>query len=309
VITLSRRALLTAALGTGVLGAGGLAGVATGVLPGRTRLATAVDQVLPVDGPARPAGPIRRGRFVSAARRGADVGWLVAYPPVEAVRGVARLPVVVALPGLGGDENGVLGLDLPGYLADAVAAGVPPFAVASVGGGTSYWHARRSGEDAGRMLTDELLPLLSRLPAELDGAPVPVLETAARDRIGFYGWSMGGYGALLLTEHLGPARVSAVAASSPALWRRAADAAPGAFDDAADFARHDVFAWRPRLKGVSVRIDCGDGDPFVDAARDFVAGLSPSPAGSFGIGAHDGRYWRRVAPAQLAFLGRALART
>ena len=55
-----------------------------------------------------------------------------------------------------------------------------------------------------------------------------------------------------------------------------------------------------------VRIDCGDGDPFDNAARDFAAGLSPAPAGSFGIGGHDGRYWRRVAPAQLAFLGRAL---
>jgi hypothetical protein len=309
VITLSRRALLTTALSTGVLGAAGLAGVASGVLPGRSRLVTAVDQVLPVDGPARPAGPIRRGRFVSAARRGADVGWLVAYPPIEAVRDASRLPLVVALPGLGGDENGVLGLDLPGYLADAVAAGVPPFALGSVGGGTSYWHARRSGEDAGRMVTDELLPLLSRLPADVDGVRVPALATAAPDRIGLYGWSMGGYGALLLTEHLGAARVSAVAASSPALWRRAADAAPGAFDDATDFARNDVFAGRARLRGVPVRIDCGDGDPFVDAARDFVAGLSPAPAGSFGIGGHDGRYWRRVAPAQLAFLGRALVRT
>jgi len=51
------------------------------------------------------------------------------------------------------------------------------------------------------------------------------------------------------------------------------------------------------------------GDPFVDAARDFAAGLSPAPAGSFGIGGHDGRYWRRVAPAQLSFLGRALVTT
>jgi dienelactone hydrolase len=305
VITLSRRALLRTALGAGVLGAGGLAGVATGVLPGRSRLVRAVDDVLPVDGPARPAGPIRRGRFVSAARRGADVGWLVAYPRVDAARS-ARLPVVVALHGLGGDENGVLGLDLPGYLADAVAAGVPPFALAAVAGGTGYWHARRSGEDAGTMVTDELLPLLSRLPGDVDGVAVPALATAARDRVAFYGWSMGGYGALLLTEQLGATRVSAVAVSSPALWRRPAETAPGAFDDATDFARHDVFAGRTRLRGVPVRIDCGDGDPFVDAARDFAAALSPAPAGSFGIGGHDGRYWRRVAPAQLAFLGRAL---
>jgi pimeloyl-ACP methyl ester carboxylesterase len=226
---------------------------------------------------------------------------------VDATRAVTRLPVVVALHGLGGDENGVLGLDLPGYLADAVAAGVPPFALAAVAGGTGYWHARRSGEDAGRMVTGEFLPLLSRLPGDVDGVRVPGLATAAGDRVGFYGWSMGGYGALLLAEQLGAGRVRAVAVSGPALWEKAADTAPGAFDDPSDFARHDVFAGRARLRGVAVRIDCGDGDPFVDAARDFAAGLSPRPAGGFGVGGHEGRYWRRVAPGQLAFLGRALA--
>jgi S-formylglutathione hydrolase FrmB len=271
-----------------------------------------VDEVLPVDGPSSAAGPIRRGRFRSAARAGADVGWVVAYPPTAAsaaaFSAAGPLPVVVALHGQGGDENGLLGLDLPGYLADAVRAGVPPFALASVAGGQGYWHARRSGEDAGRMVIEEFLPLLAGLPTDAEGVAVPRLASDASDPVGFFGWSMGGYGALLLAETLGAGRVPAVAVSSPALWLRAADTVPGAFDDASDYARHDVFGGRGRLRGVGVRIDCGTADPFIGAARAFAGGLTPRPAGGFGMGGHDGHYWQRMAPAQLAFLGRALGR-
>jgi pimeloyl-ACP methyl ester carboxylesterase len=117
-------------------------------------------------------------------------------------------------------------------------------------------------------VVEEFLPLLARL----DGPPL------STTRIGLTGWSMGGYGAVLLAERLGASRVAAVAAVSPALWTRASDAAAGAFDDAEDFARHDVFAGRERLRGLAVRVDCGSADPFVDAARAFVAG----PAGPGG---------------------------
>ena len=44
--------------------------------------------------------------------------------------------------------------------AQAVAAGLPPFAVVAVDGGGSYWHKRASGEDAGAMVLDELIPML-----------------------------------------------------------------------------------------------------------------------------------------------------
>ena len=54
-------------------------------------------------------------------------------------------------------------------------------------------------------------------------------------RVGFLGWSMGGYGALLLGGRLGPARTAAICAVSPALWMSSGAAAPGAFDGPDDF--------------------------------------------------------------------------
>ena len=79
------------------------------------------------------------------------------------------------------------------------------FAVVSVDGGGSYWHKRASGEDSGAMVLTELLPML-------DGQ---ALDTS---RVAFLGWSMGGYGALLLGARFGPARTAAICAVSPALW-------------------------------------------------------------------------------------------
>ena len=117
------------------------------------------------------------------------------------------------------------------------------------------------------MLTDEFVPLLAGMG----------LATA---RLGLFGWSMGGYGALLLAETVGAARIAAVAADSPALWQRASDVSAGAFDGAADFAAHDVFARRDRLAGVPVRIACGTADPFYPAVRAFVPSASriwPAP--------------------------------
>ena len=37
-------------------------------------------------------------------------------------------------------------------LAQAVDAGLPPFAVVAVDGGGGYWHKRASGEDSGAMV-------------------------------------------------------------------------------------------------------------------------------------------------------------
>ncbi len=58
---------------------------------------------------------------------------------------------------------------------------MPPFAIATVDGGTTYWHPRPNGEDAGGMVVDEFLPLLAE-------------QGLRTDRSAFHGWSMGGYG-------------------------------------------------------------------------------------------------------------------
>ena len=145
------------------------------------------------------------------------------------------------------------------------------------------------------------------LPACRPAPGSPALAAGPAHRIGLLGRSAGGFGALLLAERLGAARVAGVAAASPALWRQASQTVAGAFDDAAHFALHDVFAGRDRLAGTRVRIDCGWGEPFLDAAQDFAGGLAPAPAGGWGFGAHDGAYWQRLAPDQMRFLAGALS--
>ena len=126
-------------------------------------------------------------------------------------------------------------------------------------------------------------------------------KALATNRVALIGWSMGGYGALLLASRLGPSRVAGVAAASAALWQSPGDSAPGAFDDAKDFARNDVFARRHVLTRMPVRLDCGRGDPFIVANRAFARGL-PSAAATFDDGAHTQQYWTAHAGAQMSWL-------
>lgn len=303
---LSRRALLGGIGGVAVIG-GAAALVQTDVLPGRVRAWRQIERVLPDGVPPspEPGGPtagtgsvsgaasVERGAFFSVARNGVRAGWVLITPGGGAVR--PGLPVVVALHGHGADETMLLGLRAPELLTAAIAAGVPPFAVASVAGGNGYWHPRHDGTDSAATVLDEFLPMLARRG----------LRTTSG--LGLLGWSMGGYGALRLAGLLGPSRVAAVVACSPALWRSPGESAPGAFDDAEDFRREDVFAARTAIARVPLRVDCGLGDPFLAAARAFVAGVTPRPEGGFQPGGHDGDYWRRRLPDQLAFLGRHLA--
>jgi pimeloyl-ACP methyl ester carboxylesterase len=163
-------------------------------------------------------------------------------------------------------------------------------AVATIDGGNFYWHARRSGIDPGSMVVQELLPLLAGKS----------LETS---RIGLIGWSMGGYGALLLASRLGPSRVAGVVAGSAALWQAPQDSAPGAFDDRQDFVRNDVFARRSVLGRIPVRLDCGRDDPFIATNRAFARGL-PRAAATFDAGAHTEQYWTAHAGAEMSWLSR-----
>lgn len=282
---ISRRALLIGG-GVGLLGAGaaGLAGVEAGVLPGRTTLY----QLLGLNGepgtvPTAEPGPQVTGSFMSLARGGVDCAWAISYPP-GSYPGDA-LPVVVALHGHGTDHGQLHRLGLDRFQADAGL----PFAIASVDGGNGYWHARASGDDAGSMVIHEFLPVVAE-----SGLTV--------DRIGLIGWSMGGYGALLLGTQLGPDRVAGIVAASPAMWADGSRSPEGAFDDAEDYAAHDLAGRQDELAGIPVRIDCGTGDGFYPVVRDYVAGFAESPAGGFEPGGHDADYWRRVAPDELGFL-------
>jgi enterochelin esterase-like enzyme len=276
--TLTRRQ----ALAGGVLGvaaaAGGAALVQAGVLPGRYRLAQvlgACDVALP---PATVApGPTRFGAFRSP-RRGRTVGYGVAWPPGSGPG--ARLPVCLLLHAAAGDHRAPFDrLRMHHHLAEAVRVGrVPPFALASADGAGSSWRPG-GGDDPFGMLLEELLPLLAGLG----------LRTAA-GAVGVAGWSMGGGGALRLAE-AAPERLAAVVATSPAV------AATG-----------EEVAGAARLRGLAVRVDCGETDPFADAARALAARLPQGAEVHLAKGCHDGVFWQRQAPAQLRFLAAAFGR-
>jgi pimeloyl-ACP methyl ester carboxylesterase len=264
---LSRRAVLRLGAAAGALGVCSLLGA-------RPARAT----------PPQAASTMTTGSFASAARGGITTNWAIARPPGQ----TEALRPLIALHGKGSDASTVMAGGVEQGLAEAVAAGLPPFAVVAVDGGGSYWHRRASGEDSGAMVTDELLPLLADQG----------LDTS---RVAFIGWSMGGYGALLLGGRLGPRRTAAICAVSPALWLSPGATAPGAFDGADDFAANSVFGM-PALAAIPIRVDCGNSDPFYSATQAFIGQLPNSPAGGFSPGGHDGVYWSSQLPAELTWV-------
>jgi len=201
------------------------------------------------------------------------------------------LGVVVCLHGHGEDHRFAFDqIHLPDF---AAAAGAKLVIAAVDGGADSYWHRRADGNDPLTMLLTDFIPVIA--------ARVSVRSRA------LLGWSMGGYGALLAAE-TAPDRFRAVCAASPALWTSPAATAAGAFDSPADYYRNDVYAHTARLTSMVVRVDCGTGDPFYTADKQFVAYLRPAPQGTFGSGFHDAAYWRSVAPAQINTITQAFDR-
>ena len=298
---LTRRQLLIGGAASLVaLGTGGFVGVEEGWLPGRVALGRVlgrcdVDAAVPADEPGELVE-----HTLSSGHRDREVTWILALPPGVSSSSLSQhssaLPMVLALHGRGGDAHSAFAsLGLHRFLAQHVNGGGAPFALVSVDGGDTYWHPRASGDDPLAMLATELLPLLA------EGG----LRT---DSIGVLGWSMGGYGALLLARESGKdslagTRIAAVAAESPALFRSYDDSAAGAFDDEADFRAWGALVDAPGVgPGTGLMVSCGDTDAFTDTTRSYRAAVTPTPAGGIGSGCHDNGYWRSQATAQLAFL-------
>ncbi|RAM35485.1 esterase [Arthrobacter globiformis] len=204
------------------------------------------------------------------------------------------LPVAVFLHGLGGSSE-VLLRDLVAdqALQHHLDDGGQPFGIAAVDGGDSWWHARADGSDTQSMLVLEFLPFLAEQGFDLG-------------RVGLFGTSMGGFGALLLASRGRVSGLRAVAAMSPAVWSSYGEGMQGAFDGPADFAANNVFALRPRLAAISKRIDCGTEDELAPTVRQYRSGLPGRVEGGFQPGGHDGLYWRSILPDVLDFLGRHL---
>src|SRR3954462_12192429 len=122
------------------------------------------------------------------------------------------------------------GLRPESLLSDEFFAGLAklreraPIVVALDGGDHSYWHDRRGGR-WGTYVLREAIPRAAR---ELGADP---------SRVAIGGISMGGYGAFEIARRARAGRFCAVGGHSPAFWLSSGQAAPGAFDDAADFNR------------------------------------------------------------------------
>jgi S-formylglutathione hydrolase FrmB len=228
------------------------------------------------------------GSFVSTARGGIDTKWAIALPPGRFTR---PLRTVIALHGRDMDAEGVMAMGVEAGLAELAGAGYPPFAVVSVDGGNGWWHRRVTGEDSGAMVLTELLPMLA----------AKGLDTS---RVSFIGWSMGGYGALLLGGALGPKRTAAICAVAPALFTDYSEALQErAFDGPADWIAYSVYG-TPSLSEIPLRIDCGDNDRFYNATKQFVSSLRRPPSGVSFVGGHDVAAWREKLPRELAWLAR-----
>ena len=140
-------------------------------------------------------------------------------------RAAGRAAPAAGLPhGRGGSATSHLNEDF--FAALAARGARAPVVLFPEGGDHSYWHDRRDGRWATYLLRDVVPAAQRRLPVD-------------RSRTALGGISMGGFGALDNARR-NRGKFCAVGAHSPALFERWSDTAPGAFDDAADFARHDV---------------------------------------------------------------------
>jgi enterochelin esterase-like enzyme len=174
-----------------------------------------------------------------------------------------------------------------------------PVVVEVNGGDHSYYHDRDSGRWGAYVVREAI--------------PAAVERYGVDDkRIAIGGTSMGGFGALDIARRH-PGRFCAVGGHSAAVWRRAAETPAGAFDDASDFRRHDVYAYVRRNRGAYAReklwLDVGRQDPFrpVDAelakllkkrSRDVTWHLRP--------GGHGAEYFDANVASYLRFYARAL---
>ena len=214
---------------------------------------------------------------------------------VVPARGGAGRPLLVLLHGRSSGADQFLGD--PMFVALRKFGPSAPVILIPSGGDHSYWHDRRDGPWGSYVMREAIPAAIARTHAD------------AR-RIGIGGASMGGFGALDLAR-LHPGRFCAVGAHSAAIWPTAAQTASGAFDDAADFGRHDVMgaARRGNPYGhTPLLVDVGREDGFRFADEELAVDLHAHGADvTFRLepGGHGG--WRDQMGPYLRFYSDALA--
>jgi S-formylglutathione hydrolase FrmB len=245
---------------------------------------TGIDGTVPA-APANGPSVVVTSRRVHSTARGTDVNLITVVP---AARPAGQLPVCLLLHGRYMNAASMVGLGMPNFLEAAIRAGAPPFAMAAVDGGNSYWLARRAGDDPQAMLRTEMPGWLGGFGLSAGGGvPTAVL-----------GISMGCFGALVYARSV--ARAPTLALLSPALFRSWADAR-----SVHAFASQTAWSAAEPLRhpGPPLRLGvwCGREDPFYPAARQLIAQRHPAMA-HLDHGAHTPGYWRRVLPEALRFI-------
>jgi pimeloyl-ACP methyl ester carboxylesterase len=250
-----------------LLAGGAVAGAAVAVAGYRGRLAGPDPTI-----PDVPTGDERLDRRRSDAR-GKAVDF---YTAVPAGYGAGRgLPVCLVLHGASKTAADFASLGLGRFLTDAVRRGAPPFVLAGASGGRLSWRPA-GGDDPQRMVREEI-------PAWCDERGFHPWRRVV------WGWSMGGYGSLLLAEAY-PGFVRAVAAFSPAVTEG-----------------DDVFTSTGLLRDLPVGLWCGRQDGLYPSVRKLATTLpQPPAAGSYAPGRHNFGYWSRCIPAAFEFLAARL---
>jgi dienelactone hydrolase len=222
--------------------------------------------------PYAPIGDERVERRNSVAR-GRQVDF---YTAVPAGHGSGKgLPIVIILHGASKTAADFPRLGFGAFLTDAVRRGAPPFVLAGATGDRLAWRPS-GGDDPQRMVREEIPRWCAQRGFDIT-------------RIALLGWSMGGYGALLLAEAY-PGWARAVAAFSPAVR-------PG----------DDVLTAANLLRGTRVGLWCGRQDPLYDDVLSLQEALpSPPAAGDYRDGRHNFGYWSRCVPDGFDFLAEAL---
>jgi S-formylglutathione hydrolase FrmB len=149
-------------------------------------------------------------------------------------------------------------------------------------GQAGWWHDRDEGKWGSYVLNEAIPAALRRSGAD-------------PDRIAIGGISMGGFGALDLGR-IAPKRFCAVGGHSPAVFERGNPDISFGFDNARDFARHDLLtlAKRRKLYDSPVWIDAGKQDLLHPAASKLAREQRAHDADvTFhdAPGGHEGTYW------------------
>lgn len=226
---------------------------------------------------------------------GKDLGVDIVVPPGD----VSSRPLLVFLHGRGG-SNGTFTEDEAMFAALARLGESTPIVAFPDGDDHSYWHDRASG-DWGEYVVDEAIPAVVREAG------------AEANRVAIGGISMGGFGAYDLALS-NPGRFCAVGGHSPAVWLKGGASAPGAFDDAEDFERHDVIAAvradAAAFGDIPIWNDAGDEDPFLISDIALTEALEAGGAdltAHVWPGGHDRSYWDRHWDEYFRFYAKALA--